>query len=129
MIAFAALAVNIAFKIALIKPLGAPGLATATAVGFWINIIALVGLALSRGLLRVEPLLVKTLAATGGASLALFVVTLVLRRPALEVALPFGALANVVALTLLGAAGAVVYGASFYGMARALGVELSRLRR
>ena len=129
LIAFAALAVNVALKVVLIRYFGAPGLATATAVGFWINVVALVGLALSRGLLHFEPLLWRVLAATAGASLALFVATVILRRPALDVGLPFGALANIVALTLLGVVGAAAYIGVFYLLARALGVDLSRLRR
>jgi putative peptidoglycan lipid II flippase len=129
LIAFAALAVNVALKIALVGPLGAPGLATATSVGFWVNVIALIALAMARDLLRFEPLFWKTLAATGGASAALMVVTLAGHGPALALGAPFGALANLVALMALGLAGAAVYAGVFLALALALGLNPSRLRR
>ncbi|HMK90248.1 MAG TPA: murein biosynthesis integral membrane protein MurJ [Methylocystis sp.] len=127
-VAFAALAVNVALKVALIGPLGAPGLATATAVGFWINVIALIGLALSRDLLRLDALLWKMLAATAVASIALIFVAHAGQAPALALGARFGAFANLVALVALGAAGALVYGGVFYAAARALGLNMARLR-
>lgn len=46
---FAAIGVNIALKLFLMPRLGAPGLALATAIGAWINLGLLYGIALKRG--------------------------------------------------------------------------------
>ena len=128
LIALAALAVNVGLKVALFRPLGAVGLATATSVGFWINLSALVGIALSRGALHFDALFGKVLAATGAASLLLAGVALFGRTPALALGAHFGPLVNLVALALLGTAGAVVYGAVLVGLLRFSGVSLRSLR-
>ena len=128
LIALAALAVNVGLKVALFRPLGAVGLATATSVGFWINLSALVGIALSRGALHFDALFGKVLAATGVASLLLAGVALFGRTPALALGAHFGPLANLVALALLGTAGAVVYSAVLVGLLRFSGVSLRSLR-
>ena len=71
---YAGLAVNVALKIALSGPLGPTGLALATAVGAWINFLALIYLGHYRGLARADARLVENLALTAfsaaGAALA-----------------------------------------------------------
>jgi len=127
-IALTALAVNVALKIALFTPLGAVGLATATSVGFWINLGALIAIAMSRDLLRFDLRFGKVLAASGAAALILAIVALLGRGPALELGAHFGALANLVALLALGAIGTIAYGASLVGLLRLMGVSLRSLR-
>jgi putative peptidoglycan lipid II flippase len=128
-IALCALAANVALKVALFRPLGAVGLATATSVGLWINLSALVGLALSRGALHFDALFGKVLAATAVASLTLGAVALIGLKPALALGAHFGVLANLVALTALGGYGALVYGGVLVVALGLMGVKLSSLRK
>jgi putative peptidoglycan lipid II flippase len=123
----AAVAVNVALKIVLTGPLGAPGLALATAAGAWVNIGLLAILAHRRrwtapGRIFGRALL-ASLAAAGALALAL-----ALGRPALAAPLAglvprFADEALLVALTVLGI---LVYGAVLVGAARGLGVRLAR---
>jgi putative peptidoglycan lipid II flippase len=128
-IALAALAVNVLLKVALFRPLGAVGLATATSVGLWINLAALTALAIDRALAEWDEVFAKTVAATVGAGLLLALVAIYGRAPALALGRHFGGQANLVALFSLGAAGAAVYGAALVGALHVAGVRLGRLRR
>ena len=110
------------------NPLGAVGLATATAVGLWINLGALIGLALARQTARFTPLFIKTLAAAAAAALALLLVAQFGRAPALTLGAHFGGLGNLIALLALGLAGALVYIATLALALRLLGVRLAHLR-
>jgi putative peptidoglycan lipid II flippase len=56
--------VNVALKIALFRPLGAPGLALATAAGLWIKVAGVFGLARRRGWTAPDARLLATAAAT-----------------------------------------------------------------
>ncbi len=57
-------AVNVALKIALFRPLGAPGLALATAAGLWIKVAGVFGLARRRGWTAPDGRLLATASAT-----------------------------------------------------------------
>ncbi len=57
-------AVNVALKIALFRPLGAPGLALATAAGLWIKVAGVFALARRRGWTAPDARLLATFAAT-----------------------------------------------------------------
>ena len=57
-------AVNVALKIALFRPLGAPGLALATAAGLWIKVAGVFALARRRGWTAPDARLLATVAAT-----------------------------------------------------------------
>ncbi len=61
---FAGLAVNLTLKISLYRTMGAVGLATATAVGAWINFALLILLGLRRGWLRPDAKLIENVAIT-----------------------------------------------------------------
>lgn len=129
LIALAALAVNVALKITLFQPLGAVGLATATSVGLWINLAALVGLALAQDAMRFDALFGKTLGATFIACALLAGVAIFGRAPALALGAHFGVLANLVALLALAAAGALIYAGALVGALHLCGVRLASLRR
>jgi putative peptidoglycan lipid II flippase len=127
-IALTALAANVALKVALFRPLGAVGLATATSVGLWINLAALVGIALHRGSMRFDATFWKVAAATGAASLVLaFIATLGL-RPFLALGAHFGRFADLVTLLSLGALGAGVYASALYAGLGLGGISLRSLR-
>ncbi|MBM3564416.1 MAG: murein biosynthesis integral membrane protein MurJ [Alphaproteobacteria bacterium] len=129
LVALGALAANVALKVALFQPLGAVGLATATSVGLWINLAALIGIALAQNWMRFDGVFVKTLGATFVACAFLVAVAIFGRSSALALGAHFGALANLVALAALGFAGALVYAGALIGALRALGVTIASLRR
>lgn len=127
-IALAALTVNVALKVALFRSLGAVGLATATSVGLWINLAALVALAIAHEFMEFDGVFGKTLGATLIAGAMLTIVAIFGRAPALALGLHFGNQANLVALLALGAAGALVYGAVLVGVLHLAGVRIANLR-
>jgi putative peptidoglycan lipid II flippase len=69
--ALAAAAVNIAFKIALMGSLAQVGLALATSIGAWINLLLVIWLAARADLLAFDPALKRAVAKIGLAGLAL----------------------------------------------------------
>jgi putative peptidoglycan lipid II flippase len=127
-IALAALAVNVALKVALFQPLGAVGLATATSMGLWVNFAALVAIAIDRNFIDFDRVFAKSLGATFLACAPLAMVAIVGRAPALAFGAHFGAQANLVALIVLGVAGAIVYGATLVGALHVLGIRIGSLR-
>jgi putative peptidoglycan lipid II flippase len=128
-IALVALAANVALKIALFRPLGAVGLATATSVGLWINLAALVGIALQRHAMRFDATFWKVTASTGVASLALAFLAVFGARPFFAFGAHFGRFADLVTLLTLGAAGAAVYAAALFAELGLAGISLRKLRR
>jgi len=108
--------------------MGAPGLAIATAIGLWINLGALLGVAMSRDIMRFDALFGKCLLATVAASAALIVIAHLCRGPALAVGAHFGALANLVALLMLATLGGLAYLSALVGALWLLRVRLSALR-
>jgi len=107
--ALTGVAVNVALKIALVGALAQVGLALATAVGAWINLLLVLGFAVRAGYLDLDRALMR--------SLAKFLVSGVVLGAALWFAARFAAahvaqlsvLRDEAALTLLVAVGAVVY--------------------
>ena len=128
LIALAALAVNLGFKVLLFRPLGAVGLATATSIGLWINLTALIGVALARDALRLDATFAKVVAASGVAALPLALTATFGRAPALALGGHFGSLANVVALVALATVGALVYGAALLIGLRVAGINIASLK-
>jgi putative peptidoglycan lipid II flippase len=95
----------------------------------WINLAALVGLALAQEGMRFDAVFVKTLGATFVACAFLAAVAIFGRSSALALGAHFGALANLVALTALALVGALVYAGVLLGALRASGVTIASLRR
>lgn len=128
-IALAAVAVNVALKVVLFAPMGAPGLALATAVGAWINFGLLVWLAVRRGDMRPDALLRKTIAASAAASAALALTAMFARAPvtALGAQLAPG-FATEAGLVLLAGLGGGLYLAILAAMLLAQGVRPGALR-
>lgn len=123
-----AVAVNVALKIALYKPLGAPGLALATAVGAWINFTLLVWLAMRRGAMKPDATLAKVGIAVLAASFALALIAYFGDAPATMIARAAGWLESELRIGVLGLVGAIGYGAVLLIMLRALGVRLARVK-
>ena len=100
-------AVNVALKIALFRPLGAPGLALATAAGLWTKVVGVFALARRRGWTAPDERLLATVAATLFASGALALALTLTDGPlaALTAHMPrFAREARLVALTAIGVA-------------------------
>jgi putative peptidoglycan lipid II flippase len=124
--ALVAVAINVALKIALSGRLDAAGLALATSIGTWANLVLLLVLAYRRDWTAPGATLGKVIAAVIAASilLALFVV---LARPALAGAVAaMGAFRQEALLALLGLGGAAVYGGALLVASKALRLQLGR---
>ncbi len=128
MVALGAMAVNVALKLALYAPMGAAGLALATAVGAWINFGALALLALRDGSMRLDATFGKVCAAVAAASAVLGLVAIVGRGPAAAAGRALGFFQAETQLMLLGLAGCMVYAVVVIALVRALGVRLARPR-
>ena len=119
-----------ALKIVLFQPLGAAGLAIATAVGAWVNFTLLCALAMRRGDMAPDALLRKTIVAAGVASALLALVAIFGRAPALALGATIAdGFAKEAALIALAGAGAIVYFAALAALLLAQGVRPGRLRR
>ena len=111
------------FKIVLTEPLGAPGLAVATAIGAWVNVGLLFVLARRRRWTAPDAMLGKTVAVSLAGALALAGAVLALREPAGTLAARLPSLEAETHLLLLAGAGALVYGALVL-----VGLKLARVR-
>ena len=122
-----AVAVNLALKFLLYRPYGAAGLAAATAVQAWINLLLLCGIGWLQNVVRPDDALVRTAVAVDGAALFLGIYVFFARSPiaAATAGLRFH---DVALLGLLGAGGALVYGVALAGALRLCGVSVP-LRR
>jgi putative peptidoglycan lipid II flippase len=128
LIALFAVAANVGLKIALFTPLGASGLALATAVGAWINFALLCALALKRDLMRLDKLFWKVSSAILVASLALLVVAIFGQSLAYELTKELGPWSGLAHLSLLGLSGLVIYACVALVSLRLMGVSLNHLR-
>jgi putative peptidoglycan lipid II flippase len=120
------IAVNVALKIVLMGPFGVVGLALATAVGTWINLILLVALAYRRDWTAPSGALGRIMIAVlaAGLCLALFAIFAPARVATALAWLP--AWRDETLLALLGTGGALVYGAVLFGSLKLLRVRLAR---
>jgi putative peptidoglycan lipid II flippase len=129
-----AVAVNVALKVMLFKPFGAPGLAAATATGAWINLLLLMALATHRGLMRLDWVFGKSAATTSVASFILALFAFFAAWPAAHLCAHLPRFRNETELLLLLIGGGVVYvlalGIGLYatGVGSGLSVITSRLR-
>ncbi|MBV9066711.1 MAG: polysaccharide biosynthesis C-terminal domain-containing protein [Methylobacteriaceae bacterium] len=120
-IALIAVAANVALKLMLFRPFGAPGLAFATAIGAWLNLVLLVALALRRGSMQFDDVFTRSALATAAGAVMLANVGLWGRAP-IEGLVNGFRLADEITLVLLMLGGALVYcGLVLFGL-RALGI-------
>ena len=128
LIALFAVAANVGLKMVLFTPLGASGLALATAVGAWINFALLCALALKRDLMRLDKLFWKVSSAILVASLALLVVAIFGQSLAYELTKELGPWSGLAHLSLLGLSGLVIYACVALVSLRLMGISLNHLR-
>jgi putative peptidoglycan lipid II flippase len=127
-VALVAVAINVALKILLFKPFGAAGLAAATAAGAWVNLAVLCFLAITRGAMKIDLFFWKTTTVVTMASFLLAVFALFAAAPAQRLTASLGRFANVLDLTVLGVAGALVYTLVLFAGLWIAGVRLKRPR-
>jgi putative peptidoglycan lipid II flippase len=101
--------VNVALKIALFRPLGAPGLALATAAGLWIKVAGVFVLARRRGWTAPDARLLATAAATLFAAGALALALTLIDGPLIALVAHLARFAREARLLGLTAIGALVY--------------------
>ncbi|KQT80642.1 murein biosynthesis integral membrane protein MurJ [Methylobacterium sp. Leaf466] len=121
-----AIAINVGLKIVLTGPYGVTGLALATAIGQWVNLALLVGLAWRRGWTAPDRTFGITLVGVAVACLGL-TATAVYGLPLAERWMPAGlGFRDLAVLAALGLAGSVVYGALLLATLRLCGLRLRR---
>ena len=110
--ALTGVAVNVALKIALVGALAQVGLALATAVGAWINLLLVLGFAVRAGYLEFDRVLVRSTVKFAVSGAVLGIVLWLAQRFAVPHLAQLGALRDEAALLLLVVIAAVVYAAS-----------------
>ena len=113
--ALTGVAVNVALKIALVGSLAQIGLALATAVGAWINLLLVIGFAVRAGYLALDRVLLQSFAKFVVAGAILGAALWLAARLAVEF-LRIGAFRDEATLGLLVVAGMVVYAASILAL-------------
>jgi putative peptidoglycan lipid II flippase len=124
--ALIAVAINVLLKIVLMDPLGVAGLALATAVGAWVNLLLLFALAYRRDWTAPSSTLWRAASAVTAASIVLTLFVMI-GRPALAPIV--GGIAvwrDETLLAVLGLGGAVVYGVALLAGLKLLGLRLAR---
>ncbi len=123
LVSLVAVACNLGLKLLLYRPFGAVGLATATAVGAWINLLLLAGLATWRGSMRIDETLTRVCVAVDLACLVLGAY-IVLAAPPVETFAARVSPRGELALLLVGIPGAALYGCGLLLALRLLAVKL-----
>ncbi|MFL5154846.1 MAG: murein biosynthesis integral membrane protein MurJ [Microvirga sp.] len=124
--ALAAVAVNVALKLVLMRPYGVVGLALATALGAWVNFGLLFALAYRRDWTAPSAALAKTLAAVVAASIVLALYAFAAQAPVARAAAALVTWRDEAALGALAVGGALVYGGALLLGLKLLGVRLAR---
>jgi putative peptidoglycan lipid II flippase len=123
---FSGIGVNLALKLVLYEPFGAPGLAFATAIGAWVNVILLVVLARRRDYMAPDRDLMRTVAAVTGCAALLAAVTFAAGPLVRPWAAGFGGWAPLAHLAALGTLGAAVYFGALLALVRVLRLPFRR---
>lgn len=128
-ISLAAVGVNVAFKIVLTSPYGVVGLALATAIGAWVNLVLLLVIARRRGWSAPDAILGRTILAASLACAALAATVWLGRAPAQAAASGLDRFEAETTLALLAMAGGLVYGLALFAGLKALRVPLRLPRK
>ncbi|MBI4274079.1 MAG: murein biosynthesis integral membrane protein MurJ [Rhizobiales bacterium] len=107
-----AVAVNIAFKILLMGPLAQVGLALATTIGAWINLLLIGWFAIRAGLFAFEVELRRVVVKLACAGAMLAIMLMVAARPLAGLFAQLPMLRDEATLTILVIAGAIIYGSA-----------------
>jgi putative peptidoglycan lipid II flippase len=107
---FFAVLINVALKILLYENHAQVGLAFATSIGAWVNLLLLVWFALRAGLFTFEPELIRSMALLAAAGLVLAIVLWLVQEPVRLLLAGRTTLQHEATLALLAVTGAVAYG-------------------
>lgn len=110
------LVVNVVLKVALMGPLAQIGLALATAIGVWVNLLLVLGFAIRAGYLEVDRALVRSLSKFAGAGVILAISLWGAARWLGTLLSGWNVLRDETLLVLLVVVGAVVYAATVWLM-------------
>ena len=128
-IALAAVALNVVLKIVLFEPLGASGLALATAIGAWLNFALLMIFAIRRGDMKIDKITTRVAIAATCASVLLALVALIGRDfsgvLAVRISTAFASEIELIGLMLIGA---LAFGGALLALLPLLGVHLGQLK-
>jgi putative peptidoglycan lipid II flippase len=128
-----AVSINVALKIVLFRPYGAAGLAMATAVGAWLNLLLLTGLAFRQGAMKPTLNLGQTAACVCIAAFGLSVFALFADDWGALFAAKLAHFGNELSLMLVGLGGVIVYlvilGVGFLAYGLAVPTRLLRFKR
>lgn len=114
--ALIAAAVNIGFKILLMGPLAQVGLALATSIGAWINLLLVIWFAHRAGLLSIDERLRVSAIKLLAAGVLLAVVLWLCKAPVAQLFAGWDRLRDEATLAVLVAIGGVLYGAAIIGL-------------
>jgi putative peptidoglycan lipid II flippase len=124
--ALIAVVVNVGLKLALMSPFGVVGLALGTAIGAWVNLAVLFALAWRRDWTAPSPTLARTVASVAGASALVALYAALAQAPVARAVAALPQWRDEIALALLGAGGALIYGLALLAALKLLGVRLQR---
>ena len=122
-ISLGSVAINVVFKIALYKSMGAAGLALATACGAWLNFGALTWIAMLRGSMQADENLKKVMVSVIGASVMLTCFAYSAREPFGVFFTQFHFYPREITLCALGLVGFIIYALSLIFLLRMNGVQ------
>ncbi len=128
LISLFAVAANVGLKIVLFTPMGAAGLALATAVGAWINLALLCALALHSKMMRLDGMFWKMMSGIGLATLALLLVAVFGQSLSYELTKGLGSWSGLAHLCVLAVAGLTTYVGVVLMALRLLRVPLGQWR-
>lgn len=128
-ISLTAVVVNVAFKLVLVRHLGAAGLAAATAMGAWINVSLLAIFAYRRRLFQPDGRLLALLAATLNAAIWLAGWLVWATGPLGSLTAPLHGWAAPLQVIALAGGGGVIYGGLLLAQLRIMHVEVPLLAR
>ena len=128
-ISLTAMAINVALKLMLVGHLGAAGLAGATAVGAWINVMLLAIFAHRRGLFHPDATLLILMAATLNSALWLTVWIYGASDPLSTLTAPLHGWAAPMQVILLAVGGALIYGGFMLAQLRLFNIKVPLLAR
>jgi putative peptidoglycan lipid II flippase len=127
LISFLAIGINVAAKIVLAPRFGLPGLALATALGAWINLMLLVIVAQRRGLIDLDENFHAAMALASLAAAAMAWTMLLAQPSALAYLAGVTRFRDEAGLALVGGLGLTVYALAVIIGARVIGLSLRRL--
>ncbi len=126
MISLGSVAINVVLKLFLYEPLGAAGLAYATAIGAWVNFGLLVFIALRKGYMQFDPRLTRVGISVANAAFSLVLLSMQGVEPLRRFSQSLTRFSDELTLALVGLSGSLLYGLILLLCLTSYGVPLWR---